>query len=132
MEPDALKLEDNFVPHWLVSGGLSQSVASVFWPQLRSPAGASSRTLVPIGLDGFLSVIVNTPPSWQRGGMIVLLVHGLTGSENSNHSVRLADAFVRRGVLTVRMNMRNCGPGEGLAKGIYHSGRSEDTRAVLE
>jgi predicted alpha/beta-fold hydrolase len=34
--------------------------------------------------------------------------------------------------MVFRMNMRGCGPGQGLAKGIYHSGRSEDTRAVLE
>lgn len=125
-------LVDNFIPHWLVSSGFIQSIACILWPQIRTPGGLSSRFLVPIGDDGHLSVIQNIPTNWGPERRIVLIVHGLTGSEDSTHSVRLAHAFVKRGVMAFRMNMRGCGPGEGLARGIYHSGRSEDTRAVLE
>lgn len=125
-------LVDTFKPFWVISGGSVQSVAGVFWPQIKVPTGETQRSLVSIGEDGHLSVIENRPLNWSDGQRVVLLVHGLTGSENSTHPVRLADAFVRRGVLAVRMNMRGCGPGEGLSRGIYHSGRSEDTRAVLE
>ena len=127
-----MKALDTFRPFWVVRGGSIQTVAGMFWPQIRVPCGEAERSLVSIGNDGYLSVIENRPSNWSLGKRIVLLVHGLTGSENSTHPVRLADAFVRRGVLTVRMNMRGCGPGEGLARGIYHSGRSEDTRSVLE
>lgn len=123
---------DNFLPHWLVKTGQLQTVASVFWPQPDNGYGASERSLVSIGEEGHLSIVQTRPQDWQPGQRIVLLVHGLTGSELSTHPVRLAQHFARRGVLAIRMNMRGCGPGAGLAKGIYHSGRSEDTRAVLE
>lgn len=125
-------LRDDFKPHWLVSSGFIQSIACIWWPQIRKPGGLASRFLVPIGDDGHLSVIQNLPTSWVSHQPIVLIVHGLTGSEDSTHPVRLTQAFVERGVMVFRMNMRGCGPGAGLARGIYHSGRSEDTRAVLE
>ena len=121
-----------FVPILIARTGHLQTIAGTYWPQPVQVTGQLSRYQVMTGNDGFLSVAANQPASWRGGQRIVLLIHGLTGSENSCHIVRLADTFVRRGFLTLRMNMRGCGPGEGLARGIYHSGRSEDARAVLE
>lgn len=125
-------MPSDFEPLVPVSHGTIQTIASIFWPQVKSVGGTSTRHKVLIGQEGALSVIENRPLGWKPGGRIVLLVHGLTGSEESTHLVRLADLFVRRGVLAIRMNMRGCGPGLGLARGIYHSGRSDDARAVLE
>jgi predicted alpha/beta-fold hydrolase len=45
---------------------------------------------------------------------------------------RLARKLWRRGVRAVRMNMRGCGSGQGLARYPYHSGRSADVLAVLD
>lgn len=125
-------LIDDFKPHRLLGNGTAQSIASVFWPRPVVRAARSERALVPIGHDGHLSIVQDIPQAWKPGDRIVLLVHGLTGSEESAHLVRLSQLFIQQGVMAVRMNMRGCGPGEGLARGIYHSGRSEDTRSVLE
>jgi predicted alpha/beta-fold hydrolase len=125
-------MSSSFQPLRPVSHGAVQTVASIIWPQTKNVGGIVERCNVSIADDGFLSVIENRPPTWTQGGRVVFLVHGLTGSEDSTHLVRLASAFVRRGILTVRMNMRGCGPGLGLASGIYHSGRSGDAKAVLE
>ena len=122
----------SFVPISIARNGHLQTIAGLYWPQINQVAGQLSRHQVAIGDDGHLSVAANQPASWRPGQRIVLLLHGLTGSENSGHIVRLANTFVKRGFLALRMNMRGCGPGEGLARGIYHSGRSEDARAVLE
>jgi uncharacterized protein len=122
----------NFTPPSILKNGHIQSIATLFWPQPRSVPGNKSRHLVPIEHCGTLSIVENRPDSWQPGGRIVLLVHGLTGSEDSTHSVRLARGFLNRGIMAIRMNLRGCGPGAGLASGIYHSGRSEDTTAVIE
>jgi predicted alpha/beta-fold hydrolase len=118
-------------PPWL-SSGLSQTLAGVFWPQQTVAYGDLRRHLVKIGDDGHLAVAENRPPAWRRGDPIVFLLHGLTGSENSPHIVRLANHFYGLGRLVIRMNMRGAGPGAGMARGLYHSGRSEDARAVLE
>ena len=45
---------------------------------------------------------------------------------------RLALKLWQRGVRAIRMNMRGCGAGVGLARQPYHSGRSADVHAVLE
>lgn len=125
-------MRQKFEPLNVVRHGMVQTIASIYWPQVKSVPGISYRHSISIGRDGHLSVIENRPEAWQSGHRIVLLVHGLTGSEDSTHLIRLANAFMRRGILTIRMNMRGCGPGVGLSSGIYHSGRSEDTKSVLE
>ena len=125
-------MSNTFRPISFLKNGTAQTIASVFWPQINKVSGVEARHLVSIEPHGALSIVENRPFGWMPGNRIVLLVHGLTGSENSTHLIRLANAFVRRGILAIRMNMRGCGSGEGLASGIYHSGRSEDTKAVLE
>jgi predicted alpha/beta-fold hydrolase len=117
-------------PLWL-SSGYSQTVAGSYWPQDGRVYGDTARHLVSIGDDGHIAVAEDRPKSWRMGGPVVFLLHGLTGSENSPHIVRLANHFYKRGFLAIRMNMRGAGPGAGLARGLYHSGRSEDARAVL-
>jgi predicted alpha/beta-fold hydrolase len=37
-----------------------------------------------------------------------------------------------RGVRAVRLNLRNAGSGFGLSRGVYHAGRTEDVRRVVE
>lgn len=55
-----------------------------------------------------------------------MLVHGLCGSHKSPYLVRMAGRLETLGIRAVRVNMRGAGSGKGLAKQIYHSGRSED------
>ena len=43
----------------------------------------------------------------------------------------MARKLFKRGSRAVRMNLRGCGSGAGLARQVYHSGRSEDLLAVL-
>ena len=39
--------------------------------------------------------------------------------------------FITLGIRVVRINLRGAGSGFGLARGIYHAGRSDDLRAVV-
>lgn len=79
-----------------------------------------------------LVLALNTPETWRKGDRTVILVHGLTGCYQSKYLMRLARDLNRLGYQTVRVNLRGAGPGYSKARGIYHSGRSEDTRAVVE
>lgn len=74
---------------------------------------------------------VSTPEAWSPTDPTALLVHGLCGSSRSTYMVRLARRLLAERIRTVRMNLRGCGPGAGLAREIYHSGRSEDILEVL-
>ena len=78
-----------------------------------------------------IALEVSTPEAWQPEDPTVVLLHGLCGCHLSPYMVRLARKLWRRGLRAVRMNMRGCGSGQGLARQPYHSGRSDDVLAVL-
>lgn len=118
----------DFVPHpWLVTGHLQTLGTRLFQPA----ALAGERLRVDLGNGDALVALVNEPPSATPGGPVLVLVHGMTGSSSSGYMIRIARAALGRGAVVVRMNMRNCGEGEGCSRLPYHSGRSDDLRALL-
>jgi hypothetical protein len=86
----------------------------------------SERKLVTLPDGDRISLEVTTPKGWEPADRTVLMVHGLCGSHRSPNLVRMAKKLETLGVRAIRFNMRGCGSGRGLAKQIYHSGRSED------
>jgi len=79
-----------------------------------------------------LSHVISTPRDWKPTDPTVVLIHGLCGSHKSANPARMARRLTEIGIRAVRFNMRNCGTGKGLAKKIYHSGRSEDVFETLK
>jgi uncharacterized protein len=73
-----------------------------------------------------------TPPGWQPGDPIGLLVHGLCGSHRSGGIVRLARLLLRPGVRVIRLDLRGTGSGFRWARGSYNAGCSADVRVALE
>src|SRR5579863_3345107 len=73
---------------------------------------------------------------WQVGKLkhtpVIVTVHGLEGSADSNYARGIAEKAYHRGFHVVRMNQRNCGGTEKLTPTLYNSGMSGDYRAVLE
>ena len=61
----------------------------------------------------------------------LLALHGLEGSHEAHYMRGLADKAWRRGWSAVLLNQRNCGGTEHLSPGLYHSGLTEDPRAVI-
>lgn len=118
-----------FEPHPWFRSGHAQTVVGRYLParELRVP---STYHEIPLEDGDRLSVVESTPPGWMPPRPMVLLVHGLAGCARSPYVVRVAAKLVARGVRAVRMNLRGCGSGFGLARGIYNAGRTEDVRAV--
>jgi predicted alpha/beta-fold hydrolase len=73
---------------------------------------------------------------WQVGRLkqtpVIVIVHGLEGSADSNYVQGIAEKAFHRGFHVVRMNQRNCGGTEKLTPTLYNSGMSGDYRAVFE
>ncbi len=70
---------------------------------------------------------------WQRDRAehpVLLALHGLEGSHEAHYMRGLADKAFRRGWSAVLLNQRNCGGTEHLTPGLYHSGLTDDPRAV--
>jgi predicted alpha/beta-fold hydrolase len=119
----------SFEPHPWLPGGHAQSVAGRYLPGTR---GRLDSTYHEIQLEdgdricGFESV----PTGWRPGDPAALLVHGLAGCAGSPYVRRVGARLVARGIRLLRLNLRNAGAGFGLARGIYHAGRSGDVRAA--
>lgn len=62
---------------------------------------------------------------------IMLLVHGLTGTQNSAYMQRPTCYLTEAGFPVFRMNLRGCGEGFYLAQKLYHSGMSEDVHEAI-
>jgi uncharacterized protein len=73
---------------------------------------------------------------WQPGKRlnvpVVVVVHGLEGSSDSNYVRGIAEKAFHRGFHVLRMNQRNCGGTEALTPTLYNSGMSADYRTVFE
>lgn len=106
-----------------------QTIAATFGLARPPPA---SIEIVDLPDGDRVALEISTPPAWSSQGPTVLLIHGLCGCSRSPYMVRLARGLWDAGLLCVRMNLRGCGPGFGLARRIYHSGRSGDALSVIE
>jgi len=69
------------------------------------------------------------PDRSRRPALVAL--HGLEGSSDAHYMRGLADKAYRLGWNAVLLNQRNCGGTEALTPGLYHSGLTDDARAVM-
>jgi len=74
----------------------------------------------------------STPAHWKSTDPTVVMIHGLCGSHRSAYLVRLAKKLDKRGIRTIRINLRGCGSGKGLARKMYHTGCSDDVWAAIK
>jgi predicted alpha/beta-fold hydrolase len=81
--------------------------------------------------DGDRLVGYACTPTIPDSGVRVHLFHGLSGDVNAEYMRRTAAVMTLAGHEVWAFNHRGTGEGAGLAKGIYHSGRSDDLAAVL-
>ena len=77
-----------------------------------------------------LQGVLNHPVKAARRPLL-MLVHGLTGCDDSSYLRASARHFLEHGHRALRVNMRGSGPSRKTCKHHYHAGRSEDLRAVL-
>lgn len=119
-----------FEPHPLVRGGHLQTIVGRYLVGPRRPLPSVYHE-VPLGCGDRLSVLESVPTDWRPDGPLAVLIHGLSGCARSPYVVRVAARLYRLGVRVVRMNLRGAGSGFGLARGIYHAGRTEDLRRVV-
>lgn len=124
-------MQTDFRPFPLLRNPHLQTVIANFMrgPQLRGPVREVQVHLP----DGDRLVLHDSnPPTWQPGGPVALLVHGLGGSHQSAYMQRVTHALLNRGWRAVRMDLRGCGRGAGLARALYTAGNSGDVRAAVE
>jgi predicted alpha/beta-fold hydrolase len=63
--------------------------------------------------------------------ILVYVFHGLGGDSGADYMRRTARVARKLGYSVLLVNHRGCGPGKGMAKESYHSGRGEDLSSVI-
>lgn len=133
--PETTRLESPsfpaFQPHPLVRNGHLQTLAGRYF--LGSPAPLeSTRHEIDLPDGDRLVAFDTTPDGWAEGDPVVFFVHGLGGSCESPYVVRVAGRMLGLGYRVFRLNLRGAGSGFGLARGIYHAGRTGDVRVGVD
>ncbi len=102
----------------------------------KPPLPAGTRLSLPIG-DGTGDALTGAlhKPAEDTSKPLVVLIHGLTGDEDSTNIVTSAAWHLGRGHAVLRLNLRGAGPvrehARAAARRWYHAGASADVRAAL-
>jgi hypothetical protein len=83
--------------------------------------------------DGSGDALVGTLQGAEHGSArpLAVLVHGLSGNDQSAYMRASAHALLEAGFPVLRLNLRGAGPSRPLCKLQYHAGRSTDLRDAL-
>jgi len=120
-----------FRARWPWLGGDLQTVRNTITHRAPdfSPYPAE-RLILPLADGDRLWALLNRPGRDSAKPLIVL-VHGLTGSEDSRNIKTSAAYHLQRGYPVLRLNLRGAGPSRGQGPHHYHAGRSADLREAV-
>jgi predicted alpha/beta-fold hydrolase len=117
-------------PWW---GADLQTVRNALSPLRPSLAAfRSERLRLPLA-DGMGDVLVASlsHPAAAAARPLIVLIHGLTGCEDSVYMRASARFWLKRGHAVLRLNLRGAGPSRPTCRDQYHAGRTEDLRRAL-
>jgi uncharacterized protein len=119
-----------FEPHgWLRNGHLQTMAGAFLRRKFALPEG--EERLFRVDAETQLKGVCHWQEGKRRDVPVIVIVHGLEGSCDSNYVRGITDKAWARGFHAVRMNQRNCGGTERLTPTLYNSGLSGDYRAIL-
>ena len=120
---------NGFRPAFWLPGAHLQTIVPTLLPGPSLTPAAEAR-LVEVDPGSQIQVLISRPTRAPRGTLI--LVHGLGGNAESGYMRRTASMALQKGWITLRVNLRNCGGTEALARTLYNAGQSGDAGRVLE
>ena len=118
-------------PWW---GGDLQTLANRLRPVRTGLAPHRSERLSCALNDGTgdtLLAMLDRPANPTAGRPLAILVHGLTGAEDSLYILSMSRRLLDGGHTVLRLNLRGAGPSRAVCGGHYYAGRSQDFRSLL-
>lgn len=137
LPPDAPYAPSPFVPSRLLGHAHLQTIVGEIFPRRLStrhdPWRAARQEVLFELTDGDrLQAFVHLQPDDPaRRRPVVLQLHGLEGSADSHYQVGLSAKAFAAGFHSVRLNFRNCGDTEHLARRLYTGHSTGDVLEVL-
>jgi uncharacterized protein len=120
-----------FEPYVLLKNGHAMTIAAAFARRRFALPPAQDR-LFQVDPESRILGRCHWQPEKRRDAPLIVIVHGLEGSSESNYCRGIAEKAFHLGYHAVRLNQRNCGGTETLTPTLYNSGMSGDYRAVFE
>jgi predicted alpha/beta-fold hydrolase len=120
-----------FEPHPLLKNGHLMTIAAAFW-QRRFELPPAEDRYFQVDPESKILGHCHWQPRKEKSAPVLVLVHGLEGSSDSNYMLGIAQKAWRLGFHAIRLNQRNCGGTENLTPTLYNSGMSGDYRAVFD
>ncbi|NNE83156.1 MAG: alpha/beta fold hydrolase [Alphaproteobacteria bacterium] len=71
-------------------------------------------------------------PETDHGYPTIILIHGFTGCADSAYVLGSARYFLENGYPVMRLNLRGAGSTRSACQELYHAGRSDDYRRVID
>lgn len=78
-----------------------------------------------------LNAVYTAPVESDARAPLVVLIHGLSGSEESSYMLTSTRFWTARGFPVLRLNLRGAGPSRDTCSQQYHAGRTQDLRDAL-
>jgi predicted alpha/beta-fold hydrolase len=122
-----------FEERWPWLGGDLQTLRN-FLRRPRIDLSGHAAERIELSLDGASGDRTTATLNWAQGPHrrpLALLVHGLTGCEDSAYMRATAAALLRAGYPVLRLNQRGAGTSRSLCRHRYHAGRSEDLARAI-
>ena len=119
------------LPWW---GGDLQTIRNYAWSVDHALPSRAARRLMLRLKDGSGDRLVASLhlPEETCARPLVVLIHGLSGSETSCYVILAAAYFLARGYPVLRVNQRGAGPSRRFCREQYHAGRTEDLAGLLD
>jgi len=124
-----VSIELHFNPFPLFSGSHQQTILGSMIKPSRSLESTTKH--IELADKDIIALEVSTPKQWQPNKPTVVMIHGLCGSHKSTYLIRIGKKLKKRNIRAIRVNLRGCGSGKGLARNTYHCGQSEDILQIL-
>ena len=116
-------------PWW---GGDLQTLRN-YLVRRRTPLAAAERIYLPMqdGSGDRLAGSLHRPAAPDPARPLVILIHGLSGCEQSHYMVNTTSHLLAQGFTVLRLNLRGAGASRPSCRFQYYAGRSEDFADAL-
>ena len=123
---------DSFRPRAPWWGGDLQTLRNAVRPSPAPESAQSERLLLKLedGSGDRLAALLQSPEQ-PVDGPLIILIHGLAGSERSAYMRESAAFHLERGRQVLRLNLRGAGPSRESSAGHYHAGCARDIHDAL-
>lgn len=131
MEKTKLKLDNiEFSPVGLFKNGHFQTIYNALFYK---PMTLKNPKKIEIKIDDKNTIVCDYSKAENNTTKtLVILVHGLEGSSESNYIVSTAQKLYKKDYSVLRMNIRNCGGTSHLSETLYNAGLSDDVKKIIE